>query len=261
MSASAIAVTKIIDLAITPYNEDISNYINGLDPSQIYRLFNERTSAEVQTAALYFVSRLESSMSKTLISGEIWNQCPNGIINIDPDILKRLGDVYMRDDMLFTANRSDIKQYPHALVLTIDDVYAGHIYVWTVNMEIGVVTNVIGARPSLTQIIMNKCGIQKQGIAPVFLDAVRNWILDNGNQSKNHYIRVLQPIGSMPSLLAKCGFSLAKSLRNIPEIKWLFDNLSLGNTPLTIGLIFREYDYIIKVADPLKCVPPYYHYK
>jgi len=268
-------VPQIINLPITPYSDDVATYVNNLEPEEIYRMFNERNTADVLTAALYAIYQLESNAHNTLIKGEkiseSWildeaqRQCPNNNVATDFKILMSLSDVYFRDNLLFKANLNDLGQYPNVFIVTVDGMYAGHTYAWTVDMEVARVTNVIGIRSAIIQIMADRCGLKQQAIAPMFLKAIQQWSearnSDNDNQSNDHYIRILQPIGPMPRILTKCGFSPTKRLRNVSEMKWLFDNLSLGNTPLTSGLIFREYDYIVKVSDSLKCVSPAYLYK
>ena len=278
---------KIINLPITPYNDDVAGYINSIEPGDIYRLFNERNTADVLTAALYAVSQLESDARDMLVpadNGDIartnpnslpqsrdWvlddamRQCRNGVI--DPEILKSLGLVYDRDNLLFKSNLNDMKQYPNVFVATVGGVYAGHAYAWTVETEAGCVTNIVGVRSSILQIMKDSCGLKQRGMAPMFFSAIRSWALErSGNKierknGKPHYIRYLQPIGLMPKILAKCGFTHAKRFRNSEEKKWLFQNISLGNTPLSSGLIFREYDYIVEASHPMECNPPSHVYR
>ena len=63
-------VPQIINLPITPYSDDVATYVNNLEPEEIYRMFNERNTADVLTAALYAIYQLESNAHNTLIKGE-----------------------------------------------------------------------------------------------------------------------------------------------------------------------------------------------
>ena len=149
---------QIINLPITPYSDDVAAYVNSLEPEEIYHLFNERNTADVLTAALYAIYQLEFSVRNTLISGnkisESWildktqRECPKGSLGprltsltnnttvVDVKILLSLSDVYFRDNLLFKSNLNDLKQYPNVFIATVDGTYAGHVYAWTVDMEV-----------------------------------------------------------------------------------------------------------------------------
>ena len=277
-----ISNLQIINLPITPYNDDVASYINTFTLGELYRLFNERNTADVLTAALYgiYQSELnlyngltdEAKVADSWIIDEAKLQCdmlhssgisPKKLISINPRILMSLGDVFFRDNLLFRANLNDLGQYPNVFIVTVGGLYAGHVYAWTVDMGVSRVTNVIGIRSSFLQIMLDQCGLKQRGIAPMFLNAILQWAIDidlKENHQKDHYIRFLQPIGNMVDIITKCGFSNTKHLRNSENHKWLYDNLSLGNTPLTTGLIFREYDYIMNTKSSIKCKSSIYEY-
>lgn len=257
-------MASIVNFQITPYSDDAADYVNSLDQEEIYRIFSQDVTSDILTAGLYAIYKLESRARDILLN--------NGNINdswalqegmrlcqgatVESNILKSLGDVFLRDDLLFSENLNDIALYPNVFVLVVNGVYAGHIYAWT----IGAVTNVIGIRTSLTQILAGKCGLKQEGVAPIFLNAIQKWAVDN-SKNPDHYIRIIQPIGPMPKLLIGCGFVLAKTLRNQEGLGCLFDNGSLGDIAMVRPLIFREYDYIIQAADTLKCASPVYQYR
>lgn len=249
---------KIINFPITPFTDDIASYINSLSLEQLYHLFDERNSSDILTAALYTICQSESNLLKDLYSNnspQSWildkalSLCPD-ITQLNYQLLHSLNDVYYKDNLLFKSNLNNLSQYPDVFIMTIDNMYSGHIYAWTVDMDVARVTNIIGIRSSLLQLMIDRCGLKQHGITPLFINAIKDWAvttdLDETHQ-KDHYIRFLQPLDPMPNLLSNYNFSIAKPLRNSPQFKWLYDNLSLGKTPLTFGLIFREYDYILKL--------------
>lgn len=265
-------VPEIVTFQITPYSDEIASYINSLSEEQIYQIFNNQgITSEILTAALYGIYKLESAAknlirNKNDVSGSYTIQqaelrCPNASKLLNPKILGSLADVYIRDELLFSSNLNELTVYPNAFVLVVNGVYAGHIYAWTINNPSGVgkVTNVIGIRTSIYQLLIDLCKLRQSGVAPIFFDAIRRWALLTTN-GEPHYIRVLQPIGPMPGLLTKCGFIQTKTIRNQEGLNWLFDNSSLGDIPMVKMLIFREYDYIIDLNNVLNCNVPDYSY-
>lgn len=255
---SELPITQIVNFQITPYADTVANYVNSLTEIEIYKLFTPNHTSDVLTAALYAIYELESQAYSILVQHEDINAswvlrealrlCPEMSENRS---VNQLADVLTRDQLLFQNNINELALYPNVFVLTVNGMYAGHIYAWNVDMGTYRVTNVIGIRSSLIQILIDKCGLRQRGITATFINAIRSWA-DENNSGKDYYMRVIQPVGSVPNILKSLGFSLAKTLINMENTKWLFDNLSLGNIPLIQGLVFREYDYIIKVNDSTK---------
>jgi len=262
-------MVDILNFQITPYSDEVAAYINSLTAEQTYRIFATEVSADILTAALHAVTNLESEARKIMRHG--YDYASSWIINYsmsicprliyDPTILDALKDIHTRDDYLFSRNIDDLDVYPNVFLLIIDGIYSGHIYAWTINdpTKNYSVTNIIGIRSSVHQIMLNKCNLKQQGIATIFLSAIHTWSASTANST--HYLRVLQPIGPMPKFLQSCGFVLSKTLYNQENTRWLFDNGSLGHTLLVKGLFFRDHDYIMNIVDPLKCRYPPYLYK
>lgn len=107
---------------------------------------------------------------------------------MDSQILSSLGNVYFRDSLLFKENLNNLGQYPNVFIVTVDDIYAGHIYAWTVDMEVAQVTNVIGIRSSILQIMADRCGLKTRGIVPMLLSAIQKWGEERNQSNKDHYI-------------------------------------------------------------------------
>lgn len=265
-------VPQIVTFQITPYSDETASYVNSLSEEEIYRLFSIRgINNEILTAALYAVYKYEFytkglvrdkkdiTLSYTLKEAEL--RCPGASEILNLKILLSLADVFIQDDALFSQNLNALAIYPNAFVLVVDGTYSGHIYAWTINNPSGSgkVTNVIGIRTSMYQLLTDICKLRQFGVAPIFFDAIRRWVLITTNHEP-HYIRVLQPIGPMPSILTKCGFISIKGMRNQDGMNWLFDNSSLGNIPMVRMLIFREYDYIINITKNFNCNVPAYSY-
>jgi len=273
---------KIINFQIKPYSDTIAEYINSLNEEEIYNIFNKDMSADIFTAALYAIYKLESNARNIILQEENINKssilreanrvCPDSYKNLDIRILNSLADVYLRDNLLFSDNINELGVYPNVLVLVINGLYAGHVYAWNISSKgehgtegnIYQVINVIGIRTSLFQLLIDQCELRQKSITSIFFDAIHKWAISKGS----NYIRALQPIGPLPNLLTRCGFIMTKSLRNDEKYKWLFDNNSIGDTSLGRMLVFREYDYIINVSDSaredkgeLQCKAPYYNYK
>lgn len=263
-------MTSVVTFQITPYSDAIATYINSLPEEQIYTLFRENVGADVLTAALYGIYKLESSARSTILTMDnISGSYPNSYQNIDRKILNSLSEVYLRDELLFSQNLNELTLYPNAFVLVINGIYSGHIYAWTVENTDGPgrVTNVIGMRSSILELLLDPRGLQHSSITTIFLNAIRTWAVNQDIrlvQAANglpHYIRVLQPIGLLPGLLTKCGFVMTKILRNQDGMNWLFDNGSMGDIALVRQLLFREYDYIAFIDTPLQCSGPTYAYR
>lgn len=311
MSTSSHVSTQIINFQISPYSDEIASYINALSEDQIYHLFSDEQAlqrADLLTAGLLAIYKLESEAKAEIqrtwttidtstnriwvISGtpqswilrEAIKQCPNSKVSINVKTLGSLGDIYLRDRFLFDANINELSQYPHVFVLVVNGIYSGHVYAWTIEVENSRVTNVIGIRSSILQLLGAVCDVRQRGVAPMFFSSIHRWAAEGGSlilgvnswrvsqlressatleidNPIDHYIRVLQPIGPMPDILKNCGFVMVKPFRNNERVKWLLDNATIGSIPLTTGLIFRDYDYIIKISDALLCSHPQYLYK
>ena len=227
--------TTVINFQITPYSDLVAERINSLSQDMIYRLFNNSSSSDVLTAALYAIYKFESNNSSN--NRSIQTTCSE--------------NAYFRDSLLFDQNINELGIYPNVFVVVVDGIYFGHVYAWIVNKpdNTSQVTNVCGMRSR-----SNICEPIDNSIILIFLDAIHKWI----NPGEQNYIRILQPIGATRKLLMRCGFIMAKSIRNDDDMGWLFDNGSIGNTTLGSELIFREYDYII--ARKLSCTTPSYQY-
>ena len=259
-------MAQVINFQVTPYSDEDAAYVNNLSDEQIYHLFASNTSPDILTAGLYAIYKLESQAQQILVNHSDINDswllkesqriCPNSYLSVDPDILKSLKDVYMRDDFLLSDNINALGVYPNVFMMIIGGMYAGHIYAWTIDS----VTNIIGIRSSFLQILSSKCNLKQTKITAIFLDAIQKWAVGNSNKS-THYLRFLQPLGRLPDLLTKCGFVMAKIIRNQEELGWLFDNGSLGDIPLAERLAFRERDYIVQVADSMQCISHAYLYQ
>lgn len=150
----------------------------------------------------------------------------------------------LNDNTFFAENLNDLKLYPTAFVVVRNGQYLHHIYTWLIVNPNGAssITNIIGDFTSLSFLI----------------NAVETWTKANSTASAQ-ILRVLQPSDQTISLLRRCGFILAKTIRNEDTFRWLFDNSSTGDTPLARSLLFREYDYVAQI-DTL-CPSPEYVYK
>lgn len=253
-------MTALLRFQITPYSDEVASYINSLNDKEIYSLFSTTTRGDILTAALRAIYDHESNALKVLLTGgdinTMWvlsyveSLCPGASNNMNAGAIKSLGDVFLRDSLLFGSNLNSLRIYPHVFVLINNGLYAGHIYAWTTNA----ITNIIGIRSSLLQILGAHCGLKQGGIATIFLSAIREFALS----SKSQVLRVIQPIGPMPDMLKRCGFVLARTVRNTPGFETLFDGSGIDDMPMTNMLIFREYDYIMSTANNLQCYPPNY---
>ncbi len=255
---------EVVNFKITPYDDDVVDYIDSLSAEDIYYIFLNDESHDVLTAALFNIYRMESDARNILLKKKNINtsyplimaqrDCPDSYKSLNIGILNALGDVYMRDQILFSENLYDINLHPNVFVLVIDGVYSGHVYAWK-TMD---VTNVIGIRTSIYQLLIDKCKLRTSGVAAIFMDAIHKW-------AKQHpyteYIRVLQPIGQMPHILSKCGFTNANKIINREGLDWMYDNKSIGPIPFARPLLFRDDDYINNTIDGLLCFPPKYKYR
>lgn len=284
-----MSVVRVVNFRITPYSDVVAAALNSMTEEEIYHLFDHQTQPDVLTAALLAIYKLESQLHTTLKEGgkvsgngsgggggwslnsssndgwvlsQIRNQCTAQTLEVAGPILESLSTVYLRDQLLFGENINELVLYPNVFVMIIDRMYAGHVYAWTANR----VTNVIGIRSSLYQLLSQNCGLKQPNIGPIFLNAIHAWAVANINNvdkdldKREHYLRVIQPSGRLPEILERCGFISTKKIRNNRDLGWLFDNSTIGSTNLINGLLFRERDYIVGVAVPLLCIPPSYEY-
>lgn len=207
---------------ITPYSDDVASYINSLTLEQIYAIFGlKRITADVLTAALLAVYKLN----------------PNSPMS-------------NRDELLFTSNLNNLAIYPQVFVLVQNGVYIQHLYAWTIKNRTD--------KRSITNIVGNLAGNLTGNLAPEFMIAVKQWInsfrtnvnakTKAGEKAKEKaIIRVLQPTQAVASIIKRCGFYQARSLRDDEQSRWLFESGSIGDTPLAKDLLFREYDYVASV--------------
>jgi len=181
---------RIINFQLTPYGDNIVSSIeNPYD-------FSEDNIPEILTANLSIIS-------------------------------KQSDDIYSVDSGLFLHNAADLEIYPTVFVVTVDNIYSSHVYVWEMNN----VVNMSGLNSIYEEYIFD------------ILQAIEDWIIvlnNNPNLVKIKYVRVLQPNTIVADYIAEKDFRLAKT---IPKL----NNETLhatGNTPLVNNLLFREYDYL-----------------
>lgn len=137
------------------------------------------------------------------------------------------------DTLLF--NRT-LNTYPYVFLLLRDGIYVEHLYVWLVNNSnnSGSVTNIIGNVTNLYP----------------FLNSIYLWTRTMTAEKPAYYLRllrVLQPSQASVATLHRAGFILAKTVGGQEPLQWLFNNSSIGDTPLVENLLFRKYDYIALV--------------
>lgn len=254
---------KIITFEITPYSDDVSNYINSLSHEELYKVFNSKImTPDVLTCALKSIYEIESKIRRSLLNNEdVTNMypirtaqlvCKDSYTTLNKKVLNSLGDVYLRDELLFNSNLNTLSSNINAFVMLVNDIYSAHIYSWIVYNNLDSIVNIIGIRSSIYQLLISPCNLRQRGVANILIDAIYNWYKDAT------IFRVLQPIGPMPAILNKCGFTLSNKYVNNNKMKWIFNNASLGDVSMTRMLIFREYDYILEANKELKCQVPYY---
>lgn len=277
----------VVVFKITPYDKSIENYVNNLEISHVYALFGNKDALmrpDILTASIPRIVDYERYIGTLLLSPnnmastqypwllqEAQRICPTvsimfGDFNyFNPKtVWTSLVDVYDRDEQLFNTNLSKSEALPTIFVLTADGIYIGHIYAWKVSIAPaipnGQITNVIGIRSSILEILAAKCGQKQANIANILLSAIRTWaLISSGPQ----YIRIIQPIGSMPLILEKCGFTKVEQMQNIPD--WLIEEPFLGETDIYNWremMYFdetpRHRDYVTDAHKQLQChIPPH----
>lgn len=274
-----MTATQVINFAIAPYSDAVATKINSLSEPELYGLFSQPLSGEILTAALFSISRREGNLRQQLENGNYdsirsWvvkdatQQCMENQIpferQLSPEILRGLKLAHLRDTLLFGNSLNQLTFFPNVFLMVIDGIYAGHVYAWTRQR----VTNIVGMRSSLHQLLKGRCGLKTPQLTSVFLNAIDQWTssrIDDSDRDLNqrdHYLRYLQPSGKLISILNRCGFRLALSSRRDydRDWAWFFDEQTLGLTPLTAGLLFREYDYFIPLNAPRTCAPGVFAY-
>lgn len=227
---------KIINFKITPYSDNVARYINSISPEKIYKLFNNNTTSDVLTAALYAIYKLElNAFDKNI---QLLNKS------------QYVADAISLDKNLLDKNINELNIYPNVFVLTIDDIYSGHVYSWLITLGLNTVANIIGIRLSISQILKDLYDYNRKYIAIIFINAITEWVVLTSS-TKNNYLRVIQPQNIFSEIIKNYGFTRGKSLINNDDTKWLFDNISLGDTSLVQGFIFREYDYLSNLDNTL----------
>ena len=100
-------------------------------------------------SALSYIGIDPNSINNSWITRYAYELCPD-IINYrsDIEIHQPLRDVYVRDGYLFdNLSMGNIgSSSHHVFLITVDGIYAGHIYAWSVQLRNMLVINVIGIR-------------------------------------------------------------------------------------------------------------------
>ena len=71
------------------------------------------------------------------------------------------------------------------------------------------VTNIIGIRSSFIELDVRRCGItaeRRLSIGKTFIDAIYDWTITVNVNTTYKFLRVLHPIGVMPTILERYGF-------------------------------------------------------
>lgn len=267
---------KIITFQLTPFDKTTEDTINSISEAELYSIFNQNKSPTILSAALYRLFIIENKVREGMNSEE-WmisyinkeenwiiqetlKQCPITNFKLTPSKDKSFFDVYLRDWDMFNNYTLRNKIIPNVFILLINGIYSGHIYAWKVPISYinAEVTNVIGIRASIMQILLNKCNKKQPNIARIFLSAIRDWSLSRAAPNTIQYMRIIHPIGPMPRILKDCGFARVGEL---PEkILWLYDNDTFGGIIIPRNSL-RDYDYIGEITRPLICEAPEYIYE
>jgi hypothetical protein len=210
--------------------------INELSQVELYRIFNRYNDSKLLTSALLKLYEIESQTFNSLISGNYpsWSsQCKN------------MTDIYNALDIdyqLLNSNRMTI--YPYVFVATINGIYSGHLYAWTIDLGNYNVTNITGIRSGIYNFF---CDPNKR-IEMSLISQVYEWL--KPKQTKKHYIRILQPTNELINNLINVGFISSEHF-NPDNKNLLSNNVSLGNIIFTKKLILREKDYIFDLDKKL----------
>jgi len=135
---------------------------------------------------------------------------------------------YTPDIRLFSSNLYTLDIYPYVFVSLFNSFYINHSYIWTVKNNGCYVTNIISPSSIISYKLLNE---------------IKSWVLSRSTSP--HYIRILHPSRISHPTLIRAGFIQSKS--NNPKYAWLFDNRSIGSTPIVLHLLFRSYDFILPI--------------
>ena len=247
----------VITFPITYYSFETLEYIKQLPEEVLYQEINGGYTPDILTAILGRIITIEydayyrirtfpnllEQIPNNWILEQVANTCPNALLNRDKFQLPVLYDIFQRDFSLFNYLNLffpiDVVNNPQVFILIKNGKYTAHVYAWSVTMDISV-TNVIGIRSSLLELMNNVCNKKISGIGTILINSIYNWTRDLTDT--DNYIRVIHPIGPMPTILERYGF-IKVGDNNIP---WI-DNY-LGNTLLLEkGKGLRQSDYIMRV--------------
>lgn len=230
-----ILALKLEDVTI--YNEEYNHLINNLTFFDLYRIFSNLdrytvTRDEQRILALHAFRRItgeEKRRRDLLCLGEELNynivkqdpfieevtvNCGIHLNNISNQELEKI--MYLRDkeqtcetlddifyrDMRYLERNYDTVTDLIVFILLIDGKYSGHIYT-SHNMEISpFITNVIGIRSSMVELLSKNCLSGRPSLAPIFFSS----ILEVAKLRNDQYLRVINPFPPMPKILSRCGF-------------------------------------------------------
>lgn len=230
-----MSAVRITIFQVTPYAEESSASMN-----EIYTLFGRETSPHELTRALARLIVHEQDSHKILQrkdSGYSWGLDYAGQLcetrELPDHIHRSLQTAHVHDNLLFNEDFSQDKDLPYVFVLVVDDVYAGHAYVWNV----GEVTNIIAPRFSVGEHLIQQCGAYDRPDLHVLIESIASW-------SNQKYLRFIQPADAFLPDLQGEKFVMAKKYYNVNNMRWLFEGTSLGDNALPSVLLFREMDYV-----------------
>jgi hypothetical protein len=196
-------IKVIIFQSVAHQQDEALKIISDVNPNNIYNL------AHLTDPSLLSLYLLAISINEC--SAINHDQCPLRVNNLNGDNVRQFKlnqkhyfELYERDVGAFIDQ--DCGDYdPYVAVMTINDIYVGHVYFWSIEQPI---YNVMGIRSSL-QNQYNRTKGYGSAITIYLLSAIRHWLIDNvtgytGNNDLTLY-RLVAPFPHMNKLALRLG--------------------------------------------------------
>lgn len=215
MSNIKVIIFEVVALDI----DEATKVISDLNQERIYRIGN------LSNPTLLTMYLLAISVNECAAINH--DQCPIKLDNLDgsnveqyKQNIKYYLELYDRD--IAACTMGDYRDYePYVAVMTIDDIYVGHTYFWTISD----IYNIMGIRASLQHQAKK---VDRVPVAIHLLSAIRRWL---ARRYDGMLYRLVAPFSQMTKLALKLGMIEEQDYPGFPSI--LYEDGYIGEGPIT----------------------------
>lgn len=204
-------------------HDEVTKVLSDFNQDKIYQSLDE-----IKNNAILSLYLLAISVNECAGTG---NSCELSVNNLNGQnvskyqIGKSYAELYDRDVSAITSY-NDRDYDPYVAVILINDVYAGHVYFWSIDERLW---NVMGIRSSLQHQYNRQHRLSNTPIAIYLLSAIRQWLVKRRKRAE--LMRLIAPFPHMAKLAFSFGMVEEANCPNFDED--YYEDGYIGDGPIT----------------------------